>query len=86
MKLKNFLDRAYDKLAMIIERIFGKEIYYYERLKEIKTFRIVPARVHSGMKKEYIYEKIKKDLLRKRDRYVILIDTIIDKLRIEKEK
>lgn len=82
-EIKNIIDRAHRKLVMIVERKFGRERDYINQLETLQKMHIGPGIYYSGMSQSYVDNRVRKDLLRKRDRYLNLIETILDELKIE---
>lgn len=82
-KIKNILDKAHRKLVMIVERKFGKERDYINQIKSLQDMHIGPVAVYPAMSKAYISNKVREDLITKRDRYLNLIETILNELEIE---
>ena len=81
--INDILDRVHRQLVMIVERKFGRERDYINQLEKLQTMHIGPAIYFSGMSRSSIDNRVRKDLLRKRERYLNLIKTILDELKIE---
>ena len=82
-RMKDVLDKSHRKLTMIVERKFGRERDYINQLKKLQTMHIGPFAVYPAMSKAYISNKVREDLITKRDRYLNLIETILNELEIE---
>jgi len=83
-KIKNILDRVYRKLIMIVERKFGRERDYINQLETLQKMQIGPLAAIIGTSQSDIYKRVRKDLIRKRDGYLNLIETILDELKLDK--
>ena len=85
-EIKNILDRTHRKLVMIVERKFGRERDYLNQLKNLHDMLIGPGIYFSGMSESRINSRVRKDLLKKRDRYINLIGTINEELKMDLNK
>lgn len=81
--IENILDRNHRSLIMIVERKFGRERDYINQLEKLQNMHIGPSPSFSAMSQSSIDNQVREDLLRKRDRYLNLIGTILDELEIE---
>ncbi len=81
--IKDVLDKSHRKLVMVVERKFGRNRDYLKQLQELQKMIIGPVMYTSGMSQSYIDNVVRKDLIKKRDRYLNLIDTILDEIKIE---
>ena len=77
------IDKSHRKLVMIVERKFGKERDYINQLKSLKDMNIGPSVFFGGTSESKIYSQVKQDLIKKRDRYINLIETILDEFKLE---
>lgn len=82
--IKNILDRAHRKLVMIVERKFSKERDYLNQLEKLQNIHIGPFAVYGGIPKSHINNRVREDLIKKRERYLNFIKVILEELKIEK--
>ena len=82
--IENILDRNHRSLIMIVERKFGRERDYINQLETLQKTHIRPLAAILGMSQQDFYKQVRKDLIKKRDGYLNLIETILDELKIEK--
>ena len=81
--IKGILDKVHRKLVMIVERKFGRERDYINQLETLQKMSVGPFAVYPGMSQSYIYDQVRKDLIKKSDRYLNLIGTVLEELKIE---
>lgn len=82
-EMVEIIDKIHRKLIMIVERKFGKERDYLNQLKSLQDMPIGPSIYFTGMSKSSINSRIRQDLIRKRNRYLNLIETILDDIILE---
>ncbi len=82
--IKSILDKAHRKIVMVVERKFGRERDYKNQLEKLQNMYIGPRIYVSGMSESSVDNQVREDLIKKSDRYLNLIDTILEELRIEK--
>ena len=68
---------------MIVERKFGRERDYINQLKSLQDMHIGPIIFFSNLSDSSIDNRVRQDLIKKRDRYLNLSETILEELRIE---
>ena len=82
--MEDILDKSHRKLIMIVERKFGKERDYLNQLETLEKMNIGPSIYFAGMAQSHIDNRVREDLIIKRDRYLNLIETMLDEIEIEK--
>ena len=83
--IENILDRSHRSLIMIVERKFGRERDYINQLEALQKMNIGPGVSFSGMSQSSIDNQVREDLLKKRNRYLNLIETILNDGGINRE-
>ena len=83
--IKSILDKAHRKIVMVVERKFGRERDYINQLEKLQNMHIGPRIYVSGMSESFVDNRVREDLIKKSDRYLNLIDTILEEIRIEKD-
>ena len=82
-EMEGIIDKSHRKIVMIVERKFGKERDYLNQLKSLQDMNIGPSVFFGGTSESKIYSQVRQDLIKKRDRYINLIETILDEFKLE---